>query len=449
MPETILLLSVVLPLAVVALLAIALFKLRAIAIDHRLLVGELANLRLQGREFERDLKLELSGARRDAVDDAQALRTEVGERLNQFTGTTQLQLRDVDARLGRFTERLDQFRETNETRFEALRSTLEHRFDLMRNENAEKLERMRETVDEKLKETLESRLGESFRLVSERLERVHQGLGDMQKLAAGVGDLKRVLTNVKSRGTWGEMQLGRLLADCLAPPQFGINVETVPGSDRRVEFAIRMPQSADEAPCWIPVDSKFPIDEWERLQLALDRADGEGAETSRRALVQLIKVQAKKIRDSYVCPPHTSDFAFLFLPIESLYAEMMSRPGLADELQREFRVTLAGPSNFVAFLSIVQLGFQRLAIEQRSAEVWRLLGAVRSEFGKFGDMLIRAQKKLQEASNTLDEARGKTTTIVRRLRDVESLPDAQAMRFAAAQLPIDLAPDEPRDLEEK
>jgi DNA recombination protein RmuC len=302
---------------------------------------------------------------------------------------------------------------------------------------------MRATVDEKLQQTLETRLGESFRLVSERLDQVHRGLGEMQALAQGVGDLKRVLGNIKSRGTWGEMQLGALLSDLLAPHQFGVNVETVPGSNRRVEFAIRVPGHVDAAPCWIPVDSKFPVEEWERLQAALDRADGEAAEAARKALAQFARAQARKVRESYVCPPHTSDYAFLFLPTESLYAELMSRPGLFDELMREYRVTLAGPSNFVAFLNVVQMGFQRIAIEQRSAEAWQLLGAVRTEFGKFGQVIARAQKKLAEASNTLDEARGKTTTIERKLRGVEAMPEIEAARMLAAPPPFVLEPDEP------
>jgi len=265
----------------------------------------------------------------------------------------------------------------------------------------------------------------------------------MQSLAQGVGDLKRVLSNVKSRGTWGEMQLGALLADLLTPQQYATNVETIPGSNRRVEFAIRIPARPDDPPCWIPVDAKFPVEEWERLQAALDRADIDAAESARKALAQFARAQARKIRESYVCVPHTSDFAFLFLPTESLYAELMSRPGLSDELQREQRVTLAGPSNFLAFLNVIQMGFQRVAIEQRSAETWRLLGAVRTEFGKFGQVLARAQKKLQEASNTLDEARGKTTTIERKLRSVEAIPEPDAVRLLASPSPFVLEPDEP------
>jgi DNA recombination protein RmuC len=446
MPESMIDYVAIAALVVLLLLAagcwIALGRLRAIASATRsagdqaaTFVRDLAIMASRLEHAERDLKLALADARRDQDEGAQALRREVGERLVQFTGTTQQQLRD-------FAEGLGQLRSTSEQRLAAVRETVEQRLDLLRSDNAQKLEQMRATVDEKLQSTLEARLGESFRLVSDRLDQVHKGLGEMQSLAQGVGDLKRVLANVKSRGTWGEMQLGALLADLLTPQQYGTNVETVPGTNRRVEFAIRVPSHADEPPCCIPVDAKFPVEEWERLQAALDRADGDAADAARKALAHFARTQARKIRDSYVCPPHTSEFSFLFLPTESLYAELMSHAGLADELQREYRVTLAGPSNFLAFLNVVQMGFQRVAIEQRSAEVWRLLGAVRTEFGKFGQVIARAQKKLQEASNTLDEARGKTTTIERKLRGVEALPDADAARLLAAPAPFVLEPDE-------
>jgi DNA recombination protein RmuC len=435
--------SVVVLVFVAAGIVLALARLRAIASasdagaqQAAVLARDLAIVGSQVQHVEHDLKLAMAEARRAHDEGAQALRREVGDRLNQFTGTTQQQLRD-------FADGLAQLRGANEQRLDAVRETIEQRLDALRSDNAQKLEQMRATVDEKLQTTLESRLGESFRLVSDRLDQVHKGLGEMQTLAQGVGDLKRVLANVKSRGTWGEMQLGALLGDLLTPQQYGTNVETVPGTNRRVEFAIRIPSRPDDPPCWIPVDAKFPVEEWERLQAALDRADSEAAEAARKALAQFARTQARKVRDSYVCPPHTSDFAFLFLPTESLYAELMSRVGLSDELQREYRVTLAGPSNFLAFLNVIQMGFQRVAIEQRSAEVWRLLGAVRTEFGKFGQVLNRAQKKLQEASNTLDEARGKTTTIERKLRSVEALPESDAARLLAAPAPFVLEPDEP------
>jgi DNA recombination protein RmuC len=245
------------------------------------------------------------------------------------------------------------------------------------------------------------------------------------------------------------MQLGALLAEVLTPGQYATNVETVPGSGKRVEFALRMPAPADEPACWIPVDAKFPVEEWERLQDALERTDPEAAESARRALATFLRQQARAVRSSYVAPPHTSDFAFLYLPTESLYAEMMARPGLADELQREHRVIFTGPSNFLALLNIVQMGFRSVAIEQRSAEVWRTLGAVRTEFGKFGDVLARAKKKLDEASNTLDEARGKTTTIARKLREVEALPEPDAARLLGGVPSPDVSPGDDVPLEDK
>jgi DNA recombination protein RmuC len=424
---------------IVVLVAMALVRLRALAAQAQqagALSTDIAVLRAQGQDLERDLRQDLALTRGDHAAAAQSLRTEIGERLAQFTGTTQQQLGNATsaqhAQLGMFAERL-----------EAIRTTLEQRLDTLRNENARKLDEMRATVDEKLQQTLESRLGESFRMVSERLDQVHRGLGEMQALAQGVGDLKRVLGNVKSRGTWGEMQLGALLADLFQPQQYGINVETVPGTGRRVEYAIRIPTHGDDPPCWIPVDSKFPVAEWERLQAALDAADGEAAEAARKGLAQFARTQARRVRESYICPPHTSDYAILFLPTESLYAELMSRPGLSDDLQREYRVTLAGPSNFAAFLNVLQMGFQRVAIEQRSAEVWRLLGAVRTEFGKFGEILARVDRKLKEASSTLDDARGKTTTIVRKLKGIESVSEPEAIRLLANPPPFVLEPDEP------
>jgi DNA recombination protein RmuC len=459
------------------LLAMVLARLGTIAADRAAaataldaLRTEIAVLKAQGQDLERDLKQDLAESRREHLEVAKGLRGEVGERIGQFTGSTAGQLQEFGTRLTDFTRltqeqlrglgeaqkrgsgetvaELGRLRETNDARFEAVRQTLERRLDALRGENAQKLEQMRATVDEKLQATLETRLGESFKLVSDRLEQVHKGLGEMQTLATGVGDLKRVLTNVKKRGTWGEMQLGALLAEVLTPGQYATNVETVPGSGRRVEFALRMPAPADEPACWIPVDAKFPVEEWERLQDALERSDADAAESARKALATYLRQQARTVRASYVAPPHTSDFAFLYLPTESLYAEMMARPGLADELQREQRVIFTGPSNFLALLNIVQMGFRSVAIEQRSAEVWRTLGAVRTEFGKFGDVLARAKKKLDEASNTLDEARGKTTTIARRLRDVEALPEPDAARLlggaAIATPPGDDVPIEDR-----
>jgi DNA recombination protein RmuC len=298
--------------------------------------------------------------------------------------------------------------------------------DRLRGENTAKLEQMRQTVDEKLQGTLEKRLGDSFRQVSERLEQVHKGLGEMQSLASGVGDLKRVLTNVKTRGSWGEVQLGNLLEQIFTIDQYLRETPVRPGGAERVEYAIRLPGRGDgELEVLLPIDSKFPNEDYERLQQAVDRADPDGVEAAGRALEARIKSFARDIRDKYVVPPHTTDFAILFLPTEGLYAEVLRRPGLLDVIQREFRVTLAGPTTLIALLNALSMGFRTLAIQKRSSEVWEILGAVKSEFGKYGEMLDKVQKKLQEASKTIDDVAVRKRAIDRRLRAVESLPESQ------------------------
>ncbi len=391
---------------------VAIGALALLAAIAALAAAVLANV----RRLERDVKLELSGARSEQAAAAQGARMELV--------TT----------LGQFGQRLDTLTQSNHERLEAVRSTVEQRLDVLRNENAKKLDEMRATVDERLQSTLETRLGESFKLVSERLEQVHKGLGEMQALATGVGDLKRVLSSVKSRGLWGEVQLGALLADVLTPAQYEQNVETRPGSRQRVEYAVRFPgRSQDGAPLWLPIDCKFPLDDWQRLQDAIERADSVAVDACRKALDQFFKSQAKDIRDKYIAPPHTTDFAILFVPTEGLYAEAMAHAGLVDVLQREYRVAIAGPTTLWALLSSFQHGFRTLAIEQRSAEVWRVLGAVKTDFGRFAEILSKTQRKLQEASNTIDEARGKSTTIVRKLRDVEALPHDEADRLLAGE----------------
>jgi DNA recombination protein RmuC len=416
------------------LLVIVLTRLGAVsrdAADAAELQSQLETLAIQNERLERELRTELAQARGESAQNAKAARSELAGNLSQFMQTLQSQLGSI-ANLQ--NERLSTLTQSNEQRLEAVRATVEQRLELLRTDNGQKLEQIRATVDEKLHATLEQRLGESFKLVSDRLEQVHKGLGEMQTLAVGVGDLKRVLTNVKTRGTWGEVQLGTLLAEVLTPQQFGANVETVPGSGKHVEFAIRLPGRGDDGkPCWLPVDAKFPLDDWQRLQDALERADAGAADVSRKSLADFLKLQAKTIHDSYVSPPFTTDFAILFVPTEGLYAEMMSRPGFAELLQRDYRVTLTGPTNFLALLNSLQMGFRTLAIEQRSSEVWKVLAAVKTDFTKFGEILGRTQKKLQEASNTIDEARGKSTTIARKLREVEALPPADADRLLAGE----------------
>ena len=336
--------------ALLALCALILYRVGSLAGERDTAARDAAEMRGRlesiGRgiaDHERDVRQDLAIARNESAGAGTALRQEMGEVMARYAETNaQLHRAASNAQateLKAFGERLAQLTQASEARLDALRRTLEERLDTLRTENAQKLEQMRATVDEKLQATLEQRLGASFKQVSERLEQVHKGLGEMQSLATGVGDLKRVLTNVKSRGTWGEVQLGSLLADMLPPGQFAQNVVTRPGSKQAVEYAIRFPgRNDDGTPCWLPIDAKFPLEDWQRLQNAIERADPDAVDASRRALEQFFKSQARLIRDKYVQAPHTTDFAILFVPTESLFAEAMSRPGLADTLQREFRV---------------------------------------------------------------------------------------------------------------
>ncbi len=305
---------------------------------------------------------------------------------------------------------------------ETSRCNINERLEAIQRDNATKLEDIRKTVDEKLHATLEERLGQSFKLVSERLEQVHRGLGEMQSLATGVGDLKRVLTNVKTRGTWGEVQLEAMIEQVLTPSQYDKNVATRPGSSERVEFAIRFPGRDGETPVRLPIDAKFPMEDYQRLVEAQDCADVAAIEVAAKQLETRIRLEAKTIREKYIAPPHTTDFAVLYLPTEGLYAEVMRRPGLADTIQREQRVTLAGPTNLLALLNSLQMGFRTLAVEQRSSEVWEVLGQVKTEFGKFGEIIAATEKKLQEASNKFSEVSTRGRAIERRLKNVEAMP---------------------------
>jgi len=311
---------------------------------------------------------------------------------------------------------------------EQLRNALNERLAAIQADNATKLEEMRRTVDEKLHATLEQRLGESFKLVSDRLEQVHKGLGEMQTLAGSVGDLKRVMTNVKSRGTWGEMQLGAIIENVLTPDQFARNVKTVPGSDELVEFAIRLPGKNDEHPVWLPIDSKYPVEQYQRLLDAQDAADKAAVLSAGNAFETSIKLEAKKIFAKYVSPPHTTDFAVLYLPTEGLFAEVMRRPGLVEAVQNECRVMITGPANLAAMLNSLQMGFKTLAIEKRSSEVWSLLGMVKTEFAKFGDVVEATKKSIDAAAKKFDEVGVRTRAIQRKLRDVQELPAPDAAR---------------------
>ena len=379
-----------------------------------------------------------------------------GTRLDQFTQRTDQRLENVRQGLGDdahktrseaaanlknlgelLHQRLSELTQGNATRLNELRGTLDTQMKALQEDNAKQLDAMRATVEEKLQATLETRLGESFRLVSERLEQVHRGLGEMQGLAAGVGDLKRVLSNVKTRGTFGEVQLGGLLDQLLTTEQYATNVATVPGSSERVEYAIRLPGSGD-SPVWLPIDAKFPREDYDRLLDAQERADADAAQVAGAALERRLREEARRIRSKYIAPPHTTDFALLFLPTEGLYAEAIRRPGLFESLQHEFRVSLAGPTTLSALLNSLQLGFRTLAIEKRSSEVWILLGAVKTEFGKFSTVLEKTRKKLQEASNTIDDAGVRTRAIERKLRGVESLDLTQSQQLLGTEtLPAD------------
>jgi DNA recombination protein RmuC len=383
---------------------------------------------------ERELRQELARGRLETATAARGDREEQSQALDRLAKTLSAQLGQLGTLQGQqlesFAQQLARLTQSNEQRFEQLRLTVESRLGAIQADNANKLEEMRKTVDEKLHATLEQRLGDSFRLVSERLELVHKGLGEMQSLAAGVGDLKKVLTNVKTRGTWGEVQLEALLDQVLTAEQYEKNVITRPNSNERVEFAIRLPGREigedDKRPVWLPIDAKFPMEDYQRLIEAQERADPLAVELAAKALEMRLRDEAKKIRDKYVEPPYTTDFAILYLPTEGLYAEALRRPGLADGLQRDFRISIAGPTTLAALLNSLQMGFRTLAIEKRSSEVWGVLGAVKTEFGKFGEALESTRKKLEQATKSIESAGVRTRQIERKLKGVEALPMIEA-----------------------
>jgi DNA recombination protein RmuC len=377
-----------------------------------------ARLERAEREFREELRL----SRREAAAGEREFREELRAGLSLVTDALLKRMAEI-ARMQ--TDQLDSFSRllsgltgVNEAKLEALRQAVESRLGALQADSAAKLDQMRLVVDERLQATLEQRLGDSFRLVSERLERVAAGLGEMRALAAGVGDLKRVLTNIKTRGTWGEVRLGRILEEILAPEQYAANVATRPGSAERVEFAIRLPgqDPARGDPVWLPIDAKFPQEDYQRLLEVTDRKE---AERALKSLEARIRAEAKAIRAKYVAPPHTTDFAILFLPVEGLYAEVLRIPGLCEALQRESRVVPAGPTTLAALLNSLQMGFRTLAIERRSSEVWELLAAVKSEFGRFGDTLAKTKRRLEQAAHSIDRAETRTRAIERRLRRVE------------------------------
>jgi DNA recombination protein RmuC len=419
--NTVLLVAVLIVLLIACGLLVALLKSTRRP-DESGLVAKLDALRGDSERIERVLREEQRAGRGELAESLARL----GEQLRQtLSGLTA----------------------DNEKRLNEVRATLDAQLRALQTDNAAQLEKMRVIVDEKLQSTLNTRLGESFKLISERLEAVQRGLGEMQSLATGVGDLKRVLSNVKTRGTFGEVQLGALLEQMLTADQYAANVATVPRSNERVEYAIRLPGQDRDAPVWLPIDCKFPIEDYQRLLDAQERADAEAAAAAAHALERRVRDEAKTIRAKYVAPPHTTDFAILFLPTEGLYAEVIRRPGLFEVLQREHRVTVAGPTTLTAILNALQMGFRTLAIERRSSEVWQLLGAVKNEFGKFTAILEAAARQVETVRNTLKKAAGKTTTIERRLRNVESLSGDESQALLGDALAAITDEETPEEIE--
>jgi DNA recombination protein RmuC len=410
----------------------------------------LAAVQSSAQQLERELRREIGeSARTGRQELSQNLATFGQSLVQQGAEATRTQNTQIDA-FGQqlallqktlsdtLTNQLSALSESNARRLNEVRETLEKQLAQLQATNATKLDEMRATVDEKLQATLQARLGESFKQVADRLEQVHKGLGEMQTLAQGVGDLKHLLTNVKTRGIFGEAQLASLLEQVFVPDQYAAQVATLPGSKNVVDFAIKLPGKSDDgSPLWLPIDAKFPNEDYERLLDAQGRADVLGAEAAGKALEMRIRLEAKSISEKYVHPPHTTDFAILFLPTEGLYAEVLRRPGLMEALQREHRITLAGPTTLLAMLSSLQMGFRTLALEKRSSEVWQVLGAVKNEFGKFGDVLAKVKAQTQTVLNTLDNAETRSRAMDRALKKVEALPDTQSL----ALIPLDKDPD--------
>jgi len=380
--------------------------------------------------LERSLRDEVARNREEMANSFRLEREELNRSFTELNNALLLQIGEMAAMQNRqlevFGRHVSQMAANNEQKLENMRQTIETRIAALQSDNNAKLEQMRATVDERLQSTLEVRLGESFKLVSDRLEMVNKSLGEMQALAAGVGDLKKVLTNVKSRGVWGEIQLGNILEQVLTPEQYATNVSTKAGSTTRVEYAVRLPGQNEGEFIWLPIDAKFPVEDYLRLVEAQEKGSQTATEEAAKHLEYKVRAEAREIYEKYLDPPHTTDFAIMFLPTESLYAEVVRRPGLIEEIQRNYRVNITGPSTMAAFLNSLSMGFRTLAIQKRSSEVWTLLGAVKTEFGKFGQALEKTQKKLQEASNTIEKAAGKSRIIEKKLKDVEQLPFEQA-----------------------
>ena len=403
---------------------------------------QIDSFRVQLAAMQQQIAQALQAATQSLAQQAQAGSEAVAASLAQAReaqASGLLQAREAqDMALRRFADGLNaqlrQLAEGNERRLDEVRQAVEQRLAALQEGNEKKLDQMRATVDEKLQATLESRLGESFKQVADRLEQVHKGLGEMQTLAQGVGDLKHLLTNVKTRGIFGEAQLSALLEQVFTVEQYAAQVVTQPGSKNPVDFAIKLPGRSDTGePLWLPIDAKFPNEDYERLLDAQQRADGVGAEAAGKALESRIRLEAKSMAEKYISPPHTTDFAILFLPTEGLYAEVLRRPGLMESLSRDHRITLAGPTTLLAMLSSLQMGFRTLALEKRSSEVWQVLGAVKTEFGKFGDVLAKVKSQTETVLNTLSSAEQRSRVMGKALRNVEALPDVEAARL----IPLD------------
>lgn len=419
MIESLLIVLTVLIAGVVILLIVLLAR----SPNNRLLQFEtqLTSLEKNQERTEKTLKDEIANNREETANDSKRLREEI---VNSMTKISNLQENKFDI----FSKQLTVLTQTNEQKLDKMRETVEGRLKSLQEDNTKKLDQMRETVDEKLHATLEKRLGDSFKLVSERLEQVHKGLGEMQTLAVGVGDLKKVLSNVKTRGILGEIQLGNILEQLLTPDQYDKNVATKKGSRENVEYAVKFPGKDDYGEIvYLPLDSKFPLEDYHSLVDAYEHGEHAVIEKAAKFLEDTIKKCARDIRDKYIDPPYTTDFGILFLPVEGLYAEVVRRPALLEILQRDFKIMIAGPTTLSAFLNSLQMGFRTLAIEKRSSEVWGLLGAVKTEFGKFGAILERTHKQLQTASNTIEDAAKKSRTIERKLKNVQGLPSQEAV----------------------
>ena len=401
--------------------------------------------------LERELRREISdNARSSRQELASVFATFQQTLVQQSFEATRSQNTQIDAfsqQLGRLQKtlsdtlsvQLHSLSESNARRMGEVRETLEKQLAQLQQSNADKLDEMRRTVDEKLQNTLETRLGQSFKQVADRLEQVHKGLGEMQTLAQGVGDLKHLLTNVKTRGIFGEAQLAALLEQVFTVEQYAAQVVTRRGGKNPVDFAIKLPGRSDSGELlWLPIDAKFPNEDYERLLDAQQRADGPGAEIAGKALETRIRLEAKSISEKYIEPPYTTDFAILFLPTEGLYAEVLRRPGLIECLQRDHRITLAGPTTLLAMLNSLQMGFRTLALEKRSSEVWQVLGAVKTEFGKFGDVLAKVKSQTETVLNTLNSAEQRSRVMGKALRNIEALPEADAARLIPLDKGLDL-----------